>query len=136
MFISLALWIGAYTLFLLIRPLSTRALATSQHPIRTALGGWLPPVALGAVQVVILLATVGLGLDLRIAHPVLALLVVLFVSATFVAILHALSARLGALAGDVAVLAAYLVAALAVSSVAARRSRVWTPSRVKPELAL
>jgi putative membrane protein len=39
-------------------------------------------------------------------------------------------------AGDVAVLAAYLLLALGVSTFAARRGRVWTPARVKPELAL
>ena len=38
--------------------------------------------------------------------------------------------------GDVAVLLAYLLLALTVSTFAARRSRVWTPARVKPELVL
>ncbi|MEO7752363.1 MAG: YhgE/Pip domain-containing protein [Terracoccus sp.] len=193
MFLSLALWIGAYTLFLLVRPLSTRALATSQRSLRTALGGWLAPVALGLAQVVALLAVVGLGLGIRIAHPVLTLLFLAFVSMTFVAILHALAARLGAvgkflglvlmvvqlvsaggtfpwqtlpaplqaihhvmpmsyaidglrrllygadlspLRGDVVVLAAFLTVSLAVSAVAARRFRVWTPARIKPELSL
>jgi putative membrane protein len=45
----------------------------------------------------------------------------------------------GSLAGvglDVLVLAAYLVGGLAVSTLAARRQRVWTPSRLAPELAL
>jgi uncharacterized phage infection (PIP) family protein YhgE len=37
---------------------------------------------------------------------------------------------------DLAVLAAYLLLALSVSTFAARRSRVWTPARIKPELAL
>src|SRR5664280_2318864 len=39
-------------------------------------------------------------------------------------------------AGDAAVLAAYLMLALGVSTFAARRGRVWTPAQVKPELAL
>jgi putative membrane protein len=37
---------------------------------------------------------------------------------------------------DVAVLAAYLLLALTVSTFAARRGRVWTPARVKPELVI
>jgi putative membrane protein len=37
---------------------------------------------------------------------------------------------------DLAVLSAYLLLALAASTWAARRARVWTPARVKPELAL
>jgi putative membrane protein len=193
LFLSLALWIGAYTLFLLVRPFSTRALATSQRSLRTALGGWLAPVAVGIVQTVALYLVVSLALDIRVAHPVLALLFLGFVSMTFVAILHALAARLGAVgkflglvfmvvqlvsaggtfpwqtlpeplqavhhvvpmtyaieglrrlmygadlapvAGDVGVLTAYLVGAMAVSTVAARRSRVWTPARIRPELGL
>jgi putative membrane protein len=37
---------------------------------------------------------------------------------------------------DCAVLGAYLVIAIGLSAVAARRQRVWTPKRVKPELVL
>ncbi|GAB3057614.1 YhgE/Pip domain-containing protein [Intrasporangium mesophilum] len=193
LFLSLALWIGAYTLFLLVRPFSTRALATSQRSLRTALGGWLAPVAVGLVQTLALYAVVSMGLDIRVAQPVLAVLFLGFVSLTFVAILHALAARLGAVGkflglvfmvvqlvsaggtfpwqtlpaplqaihhvvpmtyaidglrrlmygadlapvlGDLGVLAAFLVGALAVSTVAARRARVWTPARIKPELSL
>ena len=192
-FMSLALWIGAYVLFLFVRPLSTRALATSQRSLRTAVGGWLAPALVGILQAAALVLVVGGGVDIRIAHPVLAFLFLVFVSMTFVAILHALAARLGAVGkflglvlmvvqlvsaggtfpwqtlpgplqaihhvvpmtyaidglrrlmygadlgpvpGSVAVLAAYLVGALAVSTVAARRSRMWTPSRIKPELSL
>jgi len=38
--------------------------------------------------------------------------------------------------GDLAVLSAYLLLALTVSTFAARRARVWTSARVKPELVL
>ena len=193
LFMSLALWIGAYVLFLFVRPLSPRALATSQRSIRTALGGWLAPTLVGLVQVASLVLVVGRGVDIRIAHPVLAFLFLCFTSMTFVAILHALAARFGAVGkflglvfmvvqlvsaggtfpwqtlpaplqavhhvvpmshavdglrrllygadlgpvlGSLGVLAAYLVAALAVSTIAARRSRMWTPKRMKPALEL
>ena len=193
LFMSLALWIGAYVLFLFVRPLSQRALATSQRSFRTALGGWLAPAAVGIVQAAALVLVVGRGVDIRIAHPVLAFLFLCFTSMTFVAILHALASRFGAVGkflglvfmvvqlvsaggtfpwqtlpaplqavhhvvpmsyavdglrrllygadlapvlGAVGVLTAYLVGALLVSTVAARRSRVWTPKRIKPELAL
>jgi putative membrane protein len=193
LFMSLALWIGAYVLFLFVRPLSQRALATSQRSFRTALGGWLAPALVGIVQAASLVLVVGRGVDIQIAHPVLAFLFLCFTSMTFVAILHALASRFGAVgkflglvlmvvqlvsAGgtfpwqtlpaplqavhhvvpmshavdglrrllygadlgpvlvSVGVLAAYLVVALTVSTVAARRSRVWTPKRIKPELAL
>ncbi|NUS41061.1 MAG: ABC transporter permease, partial [Terrabacter sp.] len=193
LFMSLALWIGAYVLFLFVRPLSQRALATSQRSFRTALGGWLAPAAVGIVQAAALVLVVGRGVDIRIAHPVLALLFLCFTSMTFVAILHALASRFGAVGkflglvfmvvqlvsaggtfpwqtlpaplqavhhvvpmsyavdglrrllygadlspvlGAVGVLTAYLVGALLVSTVAARRSRIWTPKRIRPELAL
>ncbi|GAA2745705.1 YhgE/Pip domain-containing protein [Terrabacter aerolatus] len=193
LFMSLALWIGAYVLFLFVRPLSPRALATSQRSIRTALGGWLAPTLVGLVQVASLVLVVGRGVDIRIAHPVLAFLFLCFTSMTFVAILHALAARFGAVGkflglvfmvvqlvsaggtfpwqtlpaplqavhhvvpmshavdglrrllygadlgpvlGSLGVLAAYLVVALAVSTIAARRSRMWTPKRIKPALEL
>ncbi|GAA2499783.1 YhgE/Pip domain-containing protein [Terrabacter carboxydivorans] len=193
LFMSLALWIGAYVLFLFVRPLSPRALATSQRSIRTALGGWLAPTLVGLVQVASLVLVVGRGVDIKIAHPVLAFLFLCFTSMTFVAILHALAARFGAVGkflglvfmvvqlvsaggtfpwqtlpaplqavhhvvpmshavdglrrllygadlgpvlGSLGVLTAYLVAALAVSTIAARRSRMWTPKRIKPALEL
>ncbi|MEW1954081.1 YhgE/Pip domain-containing protein [Terrabacter sp. NPDC080008] len=193
LFMSLALWIGAYVLFLFVRPLSTRALATSQRSIRTALGGWLAPALVGLVQVAALVLVVGRGVDIRIAHPVLAFLFLCFTSMTFVAILHALAARFGAVGkflglvfmvvqlvsaggtfpwqtlpgplqaihhvapmsyavdglrrllygadlgpvmGSLGVLTAYLLGALALSTVAARRSRMWTAKRIKPELSL
>ncbi|WP_374970009.1 YhgE/Pip family protein [Terrabacter sp. BE26] len=193
LFLSLALWIGAYVLFLFVRPLSTRALATSARPVRTAVGGWLAPALVGLVQVAALVLVVGRGLDIRIAHPVLAFLFLCLTSMTFVAILHALASRFGAVGkflglvlmvvqlvsaggtfpwqtlpgplraihhvvpmshavdglrrllygadlgpvtGSLGVLTAYLLGALAVSTVAARRSRMWTPRRIKPELAL
>jgi len=193
LFMSLALWIGAYVLFLFVRPLSTRALATSQRSIRTAVGGWLAPALVGLVQVAALVLVVGRGVDIRIAHPVLAFLFLCFTSMTFVAILHALASRFGAVGkflglvfmvvqlvsaggtfpwqtlpgplqaihhvvpmsyavdglrrllygadlgpvmGSLGVLTAYLLGALAVSTVAARRSRMWTPKRIKPELSL
>ncbi|WP_330474123.1 YhgE/Pip domain-containing protein [Terrabacter sp. C0L_2] len=193
LFMSLALWIGAYVLFLFVRPLSPRALATSQRSVRTALGGWLAPALVGLVQVAALVLVVGRGVDIKIAHPVLAFLFLCFTSMTFVAILHALAARLGAVGkflglvfmvvqlvsaggtfpwqtlpaplqavhhvvpmshavdglrrllygadlgpvlGSLGVLTAYLVVALTVSTIAARRSRMWTPKRIKPALEL
>ena len=192
-FLCLALWIGAYVLFLLVRPLSPRALVAGQPAWRVALGGWLTPALLGVAQVAVVLSVVFLGIDLHAAHPLGVVGFVLFTSATFIAILHALAARFGSagkflglvllvlqlvsaggtfpwqtlplplhalhhvlpmsyavdgirhlmyggsltsVGKDVAVLAAYLVLGLAVSSVTARGARMWTPSRVKPELVL
>ncbi|QFZ22420.1 YhgE/Pip domain-containing protein [Saccharothrix syringae] len=192
-FLGLATWIGAFVLFLLLRPLSRRGLAAGRAPLRVALGGWLPGVLLGAAQVVVMFAAVTLVVDIRPVHPVATLAFLLLVSATFVAVLHALNALLGAVgkfvglvllilqlvsAGgtfpwqtipvplyplhyglpmgyavdglrhlmyggtasgvgeDALVLVAYLLGGLALSTLAAYKQRVWTPSRLRPELVL
>jgi putative membrane protein len=192
-FLGLATWIGAFVLFLLIKPLSSRALAAGQSPLRVALGGWLPAAGLGLAQVVLLFTVVTTIVGIDAHRPVLALLFLAFASLVFTAILHALNAFFGAvgkflglvllilqlissggtfpwqtlpdvlyplhsvlpmgyvvdgmrhllyggsmssIGTDLLVLAAYLAGALAVSTVAAARQRVWTPSRLKPELVL
>ncbi|MEI8407035.1 MULTISPECIES: YhgE/Pip domain-containing protein [unclassified Kribbella] len=192
-FLSLACWIGAYVLFLLVRPLSPRALAALQSPFRVALGGWLPPALFGAVQATLVFTAVTLGLGIDAAHPWLTVGFLILTSFTFVAILHALSAWLGAvgkflglvlmviqlvsaggtfpwqtipeplyffhhalpmsyaidgvrhlmyggpgasLGRDLLVLAAWFLAALAASTLAARKQRVWPAKKLQPELVL
>ena len=192
-FMALATWIGGYVLFLLVRPLSRRAMAANQTPLRVALGGWITPALVGAAQMVLLLAVVLVGVRLGAADVPGTLLFLLLMSATFVAILHALNAWLGpagqflglvlmvlqlvtaggtfpwqtipqplhvlhhalpmsyavdglrqlmygGLSGlvlrDVLVLLGWLVAALLVTTLAARRQRVWTLERVRPSIAL
>jgi putative membrane protein len=95
-FLCLSCWIGAYVLFLLVRPLSPRALAASQSPFHVALGGWLPPALFGAVQATLVFVAVVLGLGIHAAHPWLTVGFLILTSFTFVAILHALSAWFGA----------------------------------------
>jgi putative membrane protein len=192
-FLGLATWIGAFVLFLLLKPLSSRALAAGQSPFRVALGGWLPAAGLGVAQVVLLFTVVTTVVGIDAHRPVYALAFLAFASLAFTAILHALNAFFGAVGKflglvllilqlissggtfpwqtlpdvlyplhsvlpmgyvvdgmrhllyggamssvgtDVLVLGLYLVGALAVSTVAAHRQRVWTPSRLKPELVL
>jgi len=94
-FISLAAWIGMYALFLLIRPLSRRALTAVRRPIRTTLAGWATPAALGALQMVALFFVVTLGLHLAVANGLGLLAFMVFVSITFAAIVLALNVLLG-----------------------------------------
>ncbi|GAA3048542.1 YhgE/Pip family protein [Actinokineospora globicatena] len=192
-FLGLALWIGAFVLFLLIRPLSARALAAGHPAARTALAGWLTPAALGVAQVVIMFAVVTTLIGIHPARPLATLGFLVLTSLTFVSIVHALNAFLGpvgkfvalvvlilqlisaggtfpwqtlpdaliplhralpmgyvvdglrhllyggasgGIGTDVGVLLAYLIGGLVVSTLAARRQRVWTPARLKPELVL
>lgn len=192
-FLNLSLWIGAYVMFLIVRPLSNRALAAGQPAWRVAMGGWIPPMLIGALQAVVVFVVVVVGLGVRAEHPLGVVAMLLLVSMAFVAILQALAARLGAvgkflglvlmivqlvsgggtfpwqtlprplrlvhqvapmsygidairrllyggsldaLSADIAVVVAYLVVGLAFGTLAARRARVWSPMRIKPELSL
>lgn len=95
-FLSLATWIGAYVLFLLVRPLSSRALAAGRSPMAAALGGWVVPAVVGAVQVTVMLGVTTFALDIAPAYGLATWLFLALVSVTFVAVLQALNVWLGA----------------------------------------
>ncbi|AKT52317.1 YhgE/Pip domain-containing protein [Arsenicicoccus sp. oral taxon 190] len=95
-FVSLSLWIGAYVLFLLIKTLSTRALAAQQPAWRVAVSGWLTPALLAVGQSLLVFGLVLKGLGFHVQHPLWAIAFMAFVSLTYAAILHALASRLGA----------------------------------------
>ncbi|MDQ2588480.1 YhgE/Pip family protein [Saccharothrix yanglingensis] len=192
-FLGLATRIGAFVLYLLLRPLSRRGLAVGRSALRVAVGGWLPGALLGVAQVVVRYSVVALVVDIRPSHPIGAPAFLFLVSAAFVAVLHGLNALfgvvgkfiglvllilqlvsaggtfpwqtipvplyplhhglpmgyavdglrhlmyggpLGGVGRDALVLAGYLLAGLALSTLAAYKQRVWTPSRLKPELVL
>lgn len=192
-FISLATWIGAFVLFLLIRPLSTRALTAGASPLRVALGGWMSSAVLGLGQVIVLFAAVTWLVGIHVAHPLGAIGFACLVSLAFTSIVHALNALFGAVGkflglvllvlqlvsaggtfpwqtipdalyplhivlpmgyaidgfrhllytgasmqilGDIGVLVAYLVGGILLSTLAARKHRVWSVSALKPELSL
>lgn len=94
-FMSLAAWIGIYALFLLVRPLSRRALTSTRRPIATALAGWAVPAALGVVQMAALFALVTLGLHLPVANALGLMGFLALVSASYAAIVLALNVWLG-----------------------------------------
>ena len=94
-FLSLAAWIGIYALFLIVRPLSRRALTAVRTPIRTVLAGYAVPALLGVVQMVALFLVAILALRLNVANAGGLLVFMVFVSATFAAIVLALNALLG-----------------------------------------
>ncbi|GAA4887853.1 YhgE/Pip domain-containing protein [Saccharopolyspora cebuensis] len=192
-FLGLALWVGGFVLFLLMRPLSARALAAGVAPWRVALGGWLPAGVLGLAQAVLLHVVVVHAVGIQPARPWATLGFLVLTSFAFTAVVHALNAAFGpkgkfialvvlilqlVTAGGtfpwqtipeplhplhqvlplsyvvdglrhliyggpatgsvvaVGVLLSYFAAGLVLSTVAAWRQRVWTPARLRPELAL
>ncbi len=94
-FISLAAWIGIYALFLIVKPLSRRALTAVQRPLRVTLAGWLTPGILGLLQMVAVFLIVTLALGFAVAHPIGALAFMVLISLTFAAVILALNVMLG-----------------------------------------
>lgn len=94
-FISLAAWIGMYALFLILKPISKRAITAVRKPLRVVLGGWLTPVLLGVVQMVALFFIVRFALDLNVVHAGATIGIMVLASATFAAIIMALNVLLG-----------------------------------------
>ncbi len=94
-FISLAAWIGMYALFLIVKPVSRRAITAIHSPVRVTLAGWLTPSALGAIQMVGLFAVVAVALDFSVDHPWGTYALMAVSAVTFAAIILALNVWLG-----------------------------------------
>lgn len=94
-FAALSAWIGIYALFLIVKPISRRAVTALHSPIRVTLAGWLTPAMLGAVQMVGLMGILAITLGFTFNNPIGTLGVMILASATFAAIILALNVWLG-----------------------------------------
>ncbi|WP_144875683.1 YhgE/Pip family protein [Microbacterium sp. 1.5R] len=94
-FAALSAWIGIYALFLIVKPISRRAVTALHSPIRVTLAGWLTPATLGAVQMLGLMGILAITLGFTFDNPVGTLGVLIAASATFAAIILALNVWLG-----------------------------------------
>lgn len=92
---ALAGWIGIYALFLIVKPVSRRAVTALHSPLRITLAGWLTPSLLGALQMVALMGVLTLALGFRFDNFLGALGILVAASATFTAIILALNVWLG-----------------------------------------
>jgi putative membrane protein len=94
-FLTLALWIGIFMLVQAMRPITQRALASNAPAWKIAVGGWLPFLAVSAVQATLLTLVVNLALGLNPAHPFLMWLFMLAAAMAFSAIIQGVVALLG-----------------------------------------
>jgi putative membrane protein len=94
-FVALAAWIGIYALFLIVKPVSRRAITALHSPVKITLAGWLTPGLLGAIQMIGLFAIVSGALGFRIDNPVGMYGLMGLASVTFAAIILALNVWLG-----------------------------------------
>ncbi|MCS5714243.1 YhgE/Pip domain-containing protein [Herbiconiux sp. CPCC 205716] len=94
-FISLAAWIGIYALFLIVKPLSRRALTALKKPFTATTAGWAAPALLGSVQMLAVFGIITLALGYQVEHPWGMLGFMVLTSATFATIILALNILLG-----------------------------------------
>lgn len=95
-FAALAAWIGIYALFLIVKPISSRAVTALRSPLRVTLAGWGTPALLGAVQMVGLFLVLSFALGFEFANPIATLGILIFASMTYTAIILALNVWWGA----------------------------------------
>jgi putative membrane protein len=94
-FMALAAWIGIYALFLIVKPVSRRAITALRSPFRVTLAGWLTPALLGVVQMVALYAIVAGALHFNVSNPPATFGIMALASVTFASIILALNVWLG-----------------------------------------
>ncbi|MFG6444558.1 YhgE/Pip family protein [Microbacterium sp. P07] len=94
-FAALAAWIGIYALFLIVKPVSRRAVTALNSPVRVAFAGWLTPALLGGVQMLGLFGVLAFALGFSFANPLATLGILLLGTATYAAIVLALNVWLG-----------------------------------------
>ena len=94
-FVALAGWIGIYALFLIVKPISKRAITALRIPVRITLAGWLTPALLGAVQMLALFGVLALALGFTFANPLPTLGIMALASLTYAAIILCLNVWLG-----------------------------------------
>ncbi|WP_368498133.1 YhgE/Pip family protein [Herbiconiux sp. A18JL235] len=94
-FISLAAWIGIYALFLIVKPLSRRAVTAMKRPFLVATAGWATPAVLGAIQMAAVFGIITVALGYQVEHPWGMFGFMALTSATFATIILALNILLG-----------------------------------------
>ncbi|MGO4690279.1 YhgE/Pip family protein [Glaciibacter sp. 2TAF33] len=94
-FASLAAWIGIYALFLIVKPVSRRAITALHSPLKITLAGWLTPGLLGAVQMAGLFAILTGALKFEVHNPLGTYALMGLASLAFAAIILALNVWLG-----------------------------------------
>jgi len=95
LFFSIALWVFGISVFLVVRPISGRALMGRASALRLGLAGWAPVGAVAVAAGWLMLGVVWLTLGLDPKHPVLAFGVVTLGAVAFSSFAHLLRTALG-----------------------------------------
>jgi putative membrane protein len=100
-FLAIALMVFGITAFLILRPVSARALASRARDTTVALAGWLPAAACCVLGGLVLFVVLTVFLGLAPVHPWAMAGVVVLAAAAFTAIAHLLRTWLGGVASAV-----------------------------------
>jgi putative membrane protein len=95
MFFSIAIWVFGISVFLVVRPISGRALAGRARPWRLALTGWLPIGIFAVLGALLMLGVVWLFLGLAPVHPLMIIGLTALGAVCFSSIAHLLRSGLG-----------------------------------------
>ncbi|SDR98199.1 YhgE/Pip family protein [Microterricola viridarii] len=94
-FIALAAWIGIYALFLIVKPVSNRAITALHSPMKITVAGWLTPALIGTLQMAGLFFVVAVALGFNFSNPLASYGIMALSSMVFTAIILALNVWLG-----------------------------------------
>ncbi|AQQ14026.1 Chromosome partition protein Smc [Corynebacterium glaucum] len=98
-FLSLSLWFGGLIMFMVLPPLSRRAIDSGALPTRVALNTLVPAYLIGLAQVIALWVVQVFVLDVQPKHPGWLFAVLMFASWAFITTIFALNAVFGASVG-------------------------------------
>lgn len=101
-FFAIAIWVFGISVFLVMKPISGRALAGRASAARLAVAGWIPVAGLATVGTLILLAVAWFALGLDPVHVTASVGVVTLAALCFSAIAHMLRTALGTVGSAVA----------------------------------
>jgi putative membrane protein len=104
-FLTLALFFGALVLWMVLRPLQSRAIAAEVLAIRVVLASYLPAAAIALLQAVVLYCVVRFALGMHAVHPLGMLGFMILISGAFVAATQAINALVGSAVGRVLIMA-------------------------------
>ncbi|ORV63117.1 hypothetical protein AWC03_05395 [Mycobacterium europaeum] len=104
-FLTLALFFGALVLWMVLRPLQSRAIAAEVLAIRVVLASFLPAAAIAVCQAIILYCVVRFALGVHAVHPAAMLWFMMLISGAFVAATQAINALVGPAVGRVLIMA-------------------------------
>lgn len=112
-FFSLALFIGGIIIFLLLRPMQNRAIASGVAPLRATLDGLFPAGLISILQATVVVAVTIFGVGMDPKYPIGLLLFAMAVSIMFTAVNQMLNVALGPGPGKVAAMSLLMFQILA-----------------------